>query len=373
MHHHRLLPLLVAATIAACGGDGGDSPAEGRLGEPPQGVWLKGDLHLHSHHSLDALDNPMAEIVAVAEERGMDYFVVTDHDNHVDGVIATWDDPEYRSDSMIMLHGVEFTTNKGHAVMLSAERWDHLRIWALRDGEGAKLGAEARQLGLHLSPAHPTNANPWLYGYDIGIDSMEVWNALFKFPTDDTETLNLWDRLLKAGTRLPGRGGSDCHHQQGIEPLGVNVGTPTTWVYARERDGQSVVDALGAGRASVSYAPGAERIEFWADTNGDDVDDAMMGDNIVPGGEPVDFRIEIQGFRPLAGYAVIVRKNGAEFQTFRPTGSTIRFTDTPPAGERTYYRVEVEGSTPEAETLPAQLVGFYGRMIGLTNPIYFGF
>ena len=355
--------------LTACNGDG-TSPDGSSAPPVTEGVWLKGDLHLHSHHSDDATDNELAEIVSIAEERGMDYFLVTDHDNHVDGALTTWGDPAYRSDNMVMLYGAEWTTNKGHANFVSAEPYDHLALYRLRDGDGGDVARLARRMDVHFSANHPLNSDPWLYGFD-DVDSVEVWNALFKFPSDNGEVLSLWDDLLKGGMRMPGRGGSDCHHQEGIQPLGLNVGTPTTWVYARDRTGDAVVEALDAGRASVSYAPDAERIELRADADGDGVFETLMGGNVpVPGGE-VTFRVDIVGYRPLGLYEVTVVRNGEVLAQLRPTGPELTFSDTPEPGGRTYYRGVVRGTTPEAETPPA--APLYGGMVGLTNPVYFGY
>lgn len=369
----RLPPLLILFAVAACGGSsggGGASPdADATAGE---GVWLKGDLHLHSHHSDDASDNRMTEIVSEAEQRGMDYFLVTDHDNHVDGALETWDDPAYRSESMVILYGAEWTTDKGHANFVAAEPYDHLALYRMRNGDIDRITKLAHRMGVHVSPSHPTTGDPWLYGFD-GVDSVEVWNALFKFPSDNREALNLWDELLKGGHRIAARGGSDCHHQEGIEPLGVNVGTPTTWVHAHERSGAAIVDALDAGHATISYAPAAERVVLRADADGDGRHEMLMGDNAAPPGSAVDFRVTIEGYRPLGTYNLRVIRNGELLREISPDGANVEFSDTPPAGERSYYRVELKGSTPEAETLPAQAVGFYGRMVAVTNPIYFGF
>lgn len=373
--HWLLTAMLCTSTLlAACGGSGGDE-GEAPPTEPRTGTWLSGDLHLHSDHSDDATDNPMAEIVAVAEQRGMGYFVVTDHDNHVEGELTTWDDPAYHSDSMIMLYGVEWTTGKGHGNFFAPQRFDHPALYALREGEGAAVAAETAKQGVHLSVNHPVNGDPWEYGYDMRIDSIEVWNALFQFPQDNYNAIRVWDELLATGRRITARGGSDCHHQTGIEALGLNVGNPTTWVYAAENTGEAVVDALTAGRATIGYAPTAERIELKADADGDGVYEAMMGDNLRASGKPLNLRIEIAGFRPLlAGYGVKVIKNGAVLLSYDGLAvqQTMDFQDTPAAGERSYYRVEVTGSTPEAP-LPAVLLGFYGSFVGLTNPIYVGF
>src|SRR5688500_7412711 len=86
------------------------------------GVWLKGDLHVHSRHSKDSSNNPIAKIVALAEAVGLDYLLVSDHDNHVDGDVArhTWADPEHRSDRLLLLYGAEWTTHRGHGTAISA-------------------------------------------------------------------------------------------------------------------------------------------------------------------------------------------------------------------------------------------------------------
>lgn len=46
-------------------------------------------------------------MIARAEALGMDYFPFTDHDNHVQGHVETWDDPADPSDGMVVLYGVE--------------------------------------------------------------------------------------------------------------------------------------------------------------------------------------------------------------------------------------------------------------------------
>lgn len=365
--------------LAGCSGSGSESGNEspGGVTGPRAGVWLSGDLHLHSDHSTDAADNPMTALIEEAEARGMGYFVVTDHDNHVNGVLTTWDDPAYRSDSMLMLYGVEYTTARGHANFFGANRFDHLAMYALRDrtddAAGADIAKAVHRQGLHFSVNHPGNGDPWEFGYDFRVDSMEVWNALYAFPTDNAAAILLWDSLLASGRRIAARGGSDCHHQTGIEALGLNVGNPTTWVHAAAPTANAVIAALNAGNASISYAPTAERIELTADADRDGGFEMLMGDNQPARGQPVDFRVDIIGARPLARYEVSVLKNGQTLLHRNLIGeSRLAFQDTPVAGERSYYRVEVRGSTPEAPAL-ASLVGFYGGFIGMTNPLYFGF
>ena len=377
----RLVSTLAIALLLSACSDSSDGrtapPPSGGPSGPRAGTWLSGDLHLHSDHSDDAADNPMAELVRVAEERGMGFFTITDHDNHVEGQLTTWDDPAFRSDRMVTLHGVEYTTARGHANIFGAQRFDHPRFYALRDRTddeaGRAIAAEARRQGLHLSVNHPVNGDPWEFGFDMPIPSMEVWNALYAFPTDNSGATALWDSLIAEGRRITARGGSDCHHQTGIESLGLNVGNSTTWVYAAARTPAAVLAALDAGNVSISYAPTAERIELAADTDSDGGYETLMGDTRPASGQAVKFRISIAGARPLGRYAVSVLKNGEPFMERQLFGeSQLDFEDSPPPGRRSWYRVEVRGDTPEAPLL-ATLAGFYGGFVGMTNPVYFGF
>lgn len=347
-----------------------------------EGVWMKGDLHLHSHHSTDAADNPLPDLIALAETVGMDFFLITDHDNHVQGDIAgnTWADPDYRSDSMVMLYGSEWTTSRGHGNTISAVPYDHQRFYDVRDEPDAVVGATAQSLGIHLSANHPSAGDSWGFSFDI-VDSIEVWsNAIWAASAGHME---IWDDVLNSGRNITGRGGSDAHHHYTApltdwttniyQSVVNNVGTPTTWVYARERSGAAVVEALTRGRVSVSALPGAERIELYADSDGDGEMDLMMGDVAGASGAPVNFRVDIVGGAGLVPlYSVRVVKNGDEFGTFQTVGRTLEFTDTPDAEGRSYYRVEVKGLPSLYPQVPGTSL-LSGRMIALSNPIYFNF
>ena len=358
----HIAALAAVLALAACS----DAPRTAT----PAGEWLKGDLHLHSAHSTDALDNPEDVVIARAEALGMDYFVFTDHDNHVQGRIETWDDPAYHSDRMVMLYGVEWTTARAHANLFGTAPWDHLRMYALRDGDAAPAIAEAHALGLHFSVNHPVNGDPWEHPLDLPFDSIEVWNALYVAPSSNPKAIALWESILADGRRLTARGGSDVHHQQGVESTILNVGNPTTWIFARERTAAAVLEGLKAGHVTISYAPGAERLDFTADADGDGVFESIVGDDLDGDGSPIRFRVEIVGFRPGSTYEVTVIKDGATLLTSATDAPVFTFSDTPPAGQRARYRVELRGDVPLA---PPTFVGLYGDVIAMSNPIYVSF
>ncbi|MEG3083744.1 CehA/McbA family metallohydrolase [Sphingomonas sp. PB2P12] len=348
------------------------------------GVWLKGDLHLHSRHSKDSSNNPEAKIIRFAENAGFDYIAITDHDNHVDGDVAhnTWTDPEFKSKSVILLYGAEWTTDRGHGNVFSAKPYDHQRLYDVRDERDAKILAVKKSLGIHLSANHPSGKDHFGFSYDM-VDSVEVWNSA-SWP-QNAAAMMIWDDMLRSGRKLTGRGGSDSHHgvpdtpaqtvANSIQATANYVGTPTTWVFAKNRSGQAVVDALTNGRVSVSANPDDPRVELRADVDGDGRMDMMMGDNAVASGKPVTFQAKmVGGGIKGAAYHIKVIKNGEDLGAYYtdPATGTASFTDTPAVQGRTYYRVVVEGPQTPYPQVPNSMA-LAGNMVALSNPVFFNF
>jgi hypothetical protein len=350
------------------------------------GVWMKGDLHVHSGHSRDSSNNSVAKILDLAGRVGMDYLLISDHDNHVSGDVAhnTWADPEYRSASILLLYGAEWTTDRGHGTALSVRPYDHQRLYDVRDQRDIVIGRVKQELGIHLSANHPSGKDHFGFSYDL-VDSVEVWNSAV-WPKNAAAML-IWYDMLNSGRRLTGRGGSDSHHGVPDTPeqatpnsgqaLANNVGTPTTWVYGAAHTSDAVVAALGNGRVSISANPYAPRVEFYADLDQDGRMDVMMGDNAASAGKPVTFRVQLAGEMPLhAAFTITVVKNGGEFRSLQAAadenGVAAEFSDTPSVSGRTYYLVQVEGPPTPYPEVPGS-TALSGKMVGLSNPIYFNF
>lgn len=349
-----------------------------------EGMWLKGDLHVHSRHSKESSNNPISKILAFSEKTGFDYICITDHDNHVEGDIAhnTWADPEFKSKSVLLLYGAEWTTTRGHGNAFSAKPYDHKKLYEARDQRDVVVAAIKKNLGIHLSANHPSGKDHFGYSYDM-IESIEVWNSALWSKNENA--IMIWDDMLSSGRKLTGRGGSDAHHgvpdrpeletKNSVQAKANYVGTPTTWVFAKSRSSQAVIDALTTGRVSVSANPYAARVEFYADTNQDSKNDMMMGDNAKSNGKTVKFQVILKNNSVTdSAYTIKVIKNGGEFATYKASGKTpeISFTDTPALIGRTYYRIMVEGKPTAYPEIP-NAVAIGGNMIALSNPICFNF
>ena len=340
------------------------------------GVWLKGDLHVHSSHSTDGGHpsperHPVKTIIAFAKSVGFGFIGITDHDNHVLGDVEhnTWADPDFKSDSVLLLYGAEWTTTRGHGNTFSAKPYDHQKFYDVRDQRDANIMAVKKELGIHLSANHPAGPKDHFgFSYDL-VEAMEVWNSVLW--TKNANSNLIWEDMLASGRRITGRGGSDTH-----SPGDANyIGTPTTWVFAAKRTSQGVVDGLVNGRVSVSANPFAPRVEFYADINEDGKMDMMMGDNAKSTGKPIKFRVELKGnIKVDSTYTVNVIKDGRKFGSYKMAGSNpvVEFTDTPKLVERMYYRLLIEGPATDYPQVP-RAAAIAGNMVALSNPIYFNF
>jgi hypothetical protein len=377
----------------------------------PGGDWYKGDLHAHSDYSDG--DSTVSALIKNAEDKGFDFFTITDHDTSLGGDPVHWVDPGYHSDKLVLLYGIEWTTARGHANVWSHAPFSYTDLWqANRAKDGVAAAAAAAAQGALFSPNHPSSlfTSSWHYLISPYVSCIEVWNTMYRFPSGNRRAeFCFWDSMLRDGLRMPGVGGSDTHHLTGWMPRLYGLGNPTTWIYAPERAAEALLAGIRDGHVSISYAPDAPRLDFSADINSDGTDDVMMGDNVPETGHDTLFSVRLAGsdqsslispdwitaIEPLPAsmtaegllsmkellaaspetgsvqllFGVCVYKNGVLFKAWIvPAGSfALSFSDRPSTG--TYYRVELIG-TPDA-TIVQHLL--YGRVLALTNPIYFGF
>ncbi|PWS28596.1 histidinol-phosphatase [Pedobacter yonginense] len=348
------------------------------------GIWLKGDLHVHSRHSTESSNNSVAKIINFSKSVGMDYMAITDHDNHVKGDVAhhTWTDPEFKSDSLLLLYGAEWTTTRGHGNVFSDKPYNHQQLYDIRDARDVNIAKVKNSLGVHLSANHPSGKDNFGFSYDL-VQSIEVWNSAV-WPKN-ANAIMIWDDMLSSGRMITGRGGSDAHHgvPTSTEKPSSNtyqaeynyIGTPTTWVFAKERSLKAVVDALNNGNVSVSSNPFAPRVEFYADFKGNGKFEMMMGNTAISTGKPIQFQVQLIGkLLPKEQYTITVIKNGSKLNAFQVTGEmpALQFTDAPALQGRTYYRVTVEGKNTEYPEVPKS-AALSEKMVALSNPIYFNF
>jgi predicted metal-dependent phosphoesterase TrpH len=367
-----------------------------------EGSWYKGDLHSHSIHSDG--DSPVDVVVKKAESLGFDFFALTDHDGNMNGSPTHWYDPAYSSDSVTLLYGIEWTTGLGHANVWAAAPFDYAPLWEAHKNQDVDAAVKAAHKARALfSINHPTAyaCCPWDYPIVEGIDSMEVWNAMYRIPNLNGLAVNMiWDDVLLSGRRLSCVGGSDTHQHSGPQSLLFSLGNPTTWVFAKKKTGNAILRGIKAGRTTISYAPDGPLLTLSADLDSDGVFETQIGDNIT--GETADtvFKVDVsaQSGKSESGTShaldsdgmddlllgkllprldlvgdpriLTVVKNGEIFKAWIVTGTSfsVTFHDTP--GDLDYYRAVLYGKLDLDRSLQKIL---YARLLAMTGPIYSGF
>lgn len=322
--------------------------------------WLKGDAHLHTVNS-DGRLTP-AELAEYAKKIGLDWIIITDHNNKVTGLAVPTDK------DLLIIPGVELTAYLGHINMWGAEM-------PFKGGYGFSsleellpLLDEARSNGAKLSVNHPTcKVCGWhlpLEGFDF--DCVEVWNGPMR--EDELTAIAWWHGELLKGRKLPAVGGSDFHRDYVVTKL---LGMPTTVVYADSNTKEDVLSALVRGRAYITRDSKATALYL---TSGD----AVCGDSL-PFKEGAEVTVAADKLR--RGYTLRVYNND-EIILEHKAKTTKRVEFTLPVKERGFVRAEI---THRLNPLFAAAFKLGMRFMmpedakkpvppliwSLTNPIYF--
>ncbi|HET7530518.1 MAG TPA: CehA/McbA family metallohydrolase [Mycobacteriales bacterium] len=324
------------------------------------GEWLAGDLHVHtcySHDSYcprgekgsygglpqqvaDALDTlglgdsntdtvtesytlggTVGERFLEASLKGLDYLAITDH--HSDGNPAesgakSVHDPGFGTSGVVGVPGYENSID-GHAQMLGATHvypgGDHSAAAinamadALRaDGGLFRANHPADGIDHEFTDCSDTSSLMWGYGYDVRVDSVEVWNTNHWLQTPlpaaaaNDDAIRFWECMLDRGWHVAATGGGDSHWISVAAVQGV--GNPTTWVFAPERSARGVLDGIRDGHTSIAIQPpaaGGSQLLLEADADRDGVYESMMGDTVPPG---TPIRVRALGL-PTAGLVTL--------------------------------------------------------------------
>lgn len=284
--------------------------------------WYAGDLHAHSRESGDA--QPTIDVlVTFARAQGLDFVELSEHNttSQLDFV----GDVQAKHPDILVLPGVEFTTYAGHANGIGATAWvDHKIGQPGVDIAGAADAFHGQ--GALFSINHPL--------FDLGnlcigcswkhelpaakIDAVEVATAgaadLFA-----AGSLKFWDDLCATGRHVAIVGGSDDHTAGAdVGSFGAPVGTPTTYVFAKELSAEGILEGIASGRTAVKFhGPSdpmaeltsdlpldkdtvrAERVTLRAKITGGDgaavrwVVDGVAGDPLDVKGDPFEVTREI--------------------------------------------------------------------------------
>ena len=348
----------------------------------PAGIWLPGDTHVHDDHSSDGsaprqLTNqrdpgnlPVSDQIAYGESVGLAFLPLTDHrtfDQH-------WD-PLWKSDKLLLLNGEE-ANGSPHAIVLGATD-------TIVDGANPAGSASFRHLQQSIWDAHAQDAYWQVAHADdgeytkgvgpndnasaLGVDGVELFNASSDPDTEIDYAENRWNR----GFRFGGTGASDSHFKE-LRPVSA-PGSPTTWVFAAERSVRAILDALRAGRTTISYNQNGPFATIEADVDGDGRYEAIGGDEVIVQhgvSKKATLRVRLKGAR---GMRVLVYaapgKSSGPLTTIVPDEDDETYVlPLKPTGDHSWYRVEVRapGDLSGRDADPA----LPDQLRGATSPVF---
>jgi len=325
----------------------------------------RGNIHMHSRHSDGA--GEVEDLIAAARQAGLDFIILSDHN-----ILLDQDGEGWRQGVLTLLDSEinddDLQPTGNHCLTLGIDRdvTPHAR-------DPQQLIDAVRAQGGLTFLAHPIDkpsplaaeTYPWM-AWDVeGFTGVELWNYMSEFRPYVTskarallvglfphyfttgpfpEMLAKWDELLQRRP-TPAIGGSDAHAQvyrlgpirrrflpyrDCFQAVNTHILTRAPLNGDLAHDRAQVYEALGQGRAWISYdrvAPG-DHFRFDARTDGGAL--VQMGDRLHRGGA-VAFAVHLD--RPghirliRAGQGVVAQQHSVRLQFT---------TDLPGA-----YRVEV--------------------------------
>ncbi|MDZ7799548.1 MAG: CehA/McbA family metallohydrolase [Trueperaceae bacterium] len=341
---------------------------------PSGPAWYAGDLQAHTHHS-DAAGS-LDELAAAARARILDFVAVTDH-NTVSHhrAIAAYD--AAREGAPLLIPGEEVTTYRGHANVWGARDWVDFRT--MNEHGVARAAERARELGGLFSVNHPKPHNDclgceWEYDVPDAAEAFEAWQG--PWPQRNWASLARYDAELAAGRRLTLVGGSDRHQPAGPDPdpPALQVGSPTTFVWAEACTTEAILAGIRRGRVFVGEGP--------------------EGPSVILRGPTADMGQVEETAPPVRLHADVRAAEGATLRWVGPDGP-LRSVDIDDADFEDactlndpprFVRLEVVARDPDAATRamadtlaldPARTEALHGEMRGrpwvraLSNPLYF--
>lgn len=204
--------------------------------------WLKGDTHAHTAHS-DGNLMPEA-LLAAAHKKGLDYLIITDHNNNRAGNFNLCDS------AVTVIKGMELTEYGGHCNMWGIEKPFDEPFCANNFEDFVRLAEKARANGALVSVNHPfCKMCGWHWPLDVfQFDAAEVWNGPMRI--DNVNAIKWWHGELLKGRRLPAVGGSDYHRSYFV--FVSLLAFPTTVVYADSSSPADILKALVSGNSVIT-------------------------------------------------------------------------------------------------------------------------
>lgn len=206
------------------------------------GGWIRGELHVHTVHSDGR--NTIAEMLAEARARNLEFIALSDHFTW-----SHWPHLPQPDPSLITLRSIEVTTHRGHGNAHGLSDW--IDVYVDRpERDAADLVRDVHAQGGLFGVNHPFSGQQAWRRSDLDwaeVDLLEVVNQ--GQDANNDAAIGLWDRLLCQGYDIAPVAGTDCHD---VDDPAQRLGQVVTAVKVAERTAAGLIEGLRHGATIVT-------------------------------------------------------------------------------------------------------------------------
>jgi len=343
----------------------------------PEPGWRRGDFHTHTAHSDGSCASlagrrvpcPAFRTLEAARRAGLDFIAVTDHNTAAQN--ASLRELQAYYDTMLIIPGREITTFFGHMNVLGLTGPLEFQLGGPRLPRiDALLDDVAKQGGIASvnHPGMPSGEACMGCGWIVKdmdrakLSAVEIANGgTMRFTGSAEGQLNhipFWESLLDKGYRVTGIGGSDNHDPDAAANAQFPVGRPATVVYAENLSQRAILDGVRAGRVFIDLDGVKGRfLDLTLNTRQGRV---LMGSTAGVGrSERTRLAIEVRGAA------------GGRIELIAGAGAPKLGPPLPIAGDSETLSATLPAAGPKRWWVRANVRDSSGRLILLSNPIYF--
>lgn len=295
-----------------------------------------GDTHMHSTGSDGVYS--VAQLANKAKDLGLDFIVVTDHNNYAHNFEITGKEP------VTVIPGCEFTHYKGHANLYGVKMPLINPLDVNTTEEMQEKLKEAKKNNAIVSINHPFCPYcGWRWGLEnTSFDMVEVWNGAVS-DEYNKKALDWWQQQLAAGKKIAVVSGSDYHRTEKSRELSQ----PTIYVWALSNSQADILKGMSNGASFITYEPNGPQLE---------VSGALFGSTIE---KPTELNVRFKNLKPNDTIKIIY--DGAVEEVVCENGVADGTLKIKPVAGNKFIRFEVYRGTSQDRVFP----------ILISNPIYF--
>ena len=343
-----------------------------------KGGWYRGELHAHSSYGPGT--EKVADLVHRAESQGLDFLAIADPNT-----LAAAQDPAFTSKKVVLIPAMEWKHPQLGTALLYAPAslipadvsWPEAQALALKiEAQGGIFAiahptqpGQVWQWGLDHFNAIEGWFGPWRGTAPIGLNSLSeelrgknkkdefmhpiAYAAATRFLSANGQAAVFYDVETTHGIHAALIGGSGSASKK--QPLG----RPLTYVWAREKSLNAILDGIRRGRTFVSAGPDAPFVEFSADIMADGSTDVAPG-GIIPINAKSRLTVGVAGAK---GARLQIQYNGYPIRTRLIESDRLLYSIDEKPGATGAYRAVILAAPKEQG---------YGvsDVLATTSPIY---